>query len=90
MAATFKVKSRFASEATTWSIERGSVLDSEYLERVASPIRLQLGGSHHTGDLWKALDLVSSLVRPGGAMMMSLYNDGGRSAEVWGTLSVSM
>ncbi len=85
VAATFKVKSRFASEATTWSIERGSVLDSEYLERLGEfDLVYSWGVLHHTGDLWKALDLVSSLVRPGGALMMSLYNDGGRSAEVWG------
>ncbi len=85
VAATFKVNSRFRFRGDHVEHRAGIRARLRDLERLGEfDLVYSWEVLHHTGDLWSPLDLVSSLVRPGGALMMSLYNDGGRSAEVWG------
>ena len=41
------------------------------------------GVLHHTGDLWRALELVSQRVKPGGKLFISIYNDQGWQSRYW-------
>ncbi len=41
------------------------------------------GVLHHTGDMWCALDLVASLVKPGGMLFIAIYNDQGAWSGRW-------
>jgi SAM-dependent methyltransferase len=60
----------------------GSILDGEVvdaLRRLAPDesgyeIVHSWGVLHHTGNMWKAIDLACTLVRPGGALFLALYN----------------
>jgi len=67
-----------------WTIERGSVLDSAYLTSLGSwDIVYSWGVLHHTGAMWTALANVVQLVKPGGRLFISIYNDQGTRSRAW-------
>src|SRR5262249_42626223 len=41
------------------------------------------GVLHHTGDMWSALGNVAALVKPGGRLWISIYNDQGEASYIW-------
>ena len=60
---------------TKWTIERGSVLDREYLKSLGQfDVVYSWGVLHHTGNLWQALENVTPLVIDGGLLFVSIYN----------------
>jgi 2-polyprenyl-6-hydroxyphenyl methylase/3-demethylubiquinone-9 3-methyltransferase len=74
-------------EASTdrWRIERGSVLDEAYLESLGSfDVVYSWGVLHHTGAMWRAIDLTADRVAPGGLLWIAIYNDQGVWSRVWG------
>jgi SAM-dependent methyltransferase len=73
------------NDPTTWRVERGSALDAGYLRSIGTfDTVYSWGVLHHTGAMWEALDLVTLLTRPGGRLVVALYNDQGRPSRVWG------
>jgi 2-polyprenyl-6-hydroxyphenyl methylase/3-demethylubiquinone-9 3-methyltransferase len=67
-----------------WHVEEGSVLDAEYLERLgAFDVVYSWGVLHHTGQMWRALDLVARNVKPGGWLFVAIYNDQGAWSNRW-------
>jgi 2-polyprenyl-6-hydroxyphenyl methylase/3-demethylubiquinone-9 3-methyltransferase len=84
VACTIEMRRRFAPEADDWTIERGSVLDCDYLGSLGCfDVVYSWGVLHHTGDLWQALANVDPLVAPGGQLFVAIYNDPGPSTQVW-------
>jgi len=80
---TQSLKARYAPEAP-WTIEQGSALDADYVRSLGSfDIVYSWGVLHHTGDMWRALDVTTAAVAPGGALFISIYNDIGRSSCRW-------
>lgn len=68
----------------SWQVEEGSVLDAEYLSKLGTfDVVYSWGVLHHTGDLWKAMDNVTRLVRPHGRLFIAIYNDQGRISRYW-------
>lgn len=67
-----------------WSIEEASVLDADFM---ASLDRFDIvyawGSLHHTGDVWRAMDLVAGRVKPGGVLNAMIYLDRGWRSVVW-------
>src|SRR5208283_1174332 len=62
---TRELKRRYRPEMESWTIERGSVLDGDYLSGLGEfDVVYSWGVLHHTGDLWRGLELVTSLVGP--------------------------
>jgi 2-polyprenyl-6-hydroxyphenyl methylase/3-demethylubiquinone-9 3-methyltransferase len=55
----------------------GSILDPESVVRLRDKGPFDVvhswGVLHHTGDLWRAVDIAASLVRPGGHLVIALY-----------------
>ncbi len=84
VACTLEMRQRFAPDAENWIIERGSVLDADYLASLGRfDVVYSWGVLHHTGDLWQALANVDPLVAPGGQLFIAIYNDPGPSTRVW-------
>ena len=84
VSATEEVRRRFAPPGTDWHVERGSALDQAYLDSLGQwDIVYSWGVLHHTGAMWQALDNVTRLVRPGGTLFISIYNDQGPVSKGW-------
>ncbi len=70
-----ELKRRFFADDPDWTIEEGSVLDSEYLASLGTfDVVYSWGVLHHTGDMWKALDAIEASVADGGKLFIAIYN----------------
>lgn len=88
VAATRALRQRFHTGAglpeAQWTTEQGSVLDDDYMQRLGTyDLVYSWGVLHHTGDQWKAMDLASRAVAPGGTLFIALYNDQGLRSRLW-------
>jgi 2-polyprenyl-3-methyl-5-hydroxy-6-metoxy-1,4-benzoquinol methylase len=87
VACTRELKRRYFPEAAQWTIEQGSVLDEQYLRGLGQfDTVYSWGVLHHTGDMWRALVNVAELVKPGGVLFISIYNDQGGTSGRWTTV----
>ena len=78
-----ELKQRLAPEAN-WTVERGDVLDPDYMSSLGTwDVVYSWGVLHHTGDLWAALDAACARVERGGRLFISIYNDQGRTSTLW-------
>lgn len=67
-----------------WIITQGDVLDQTFLNTLGTfDIVYSWGVLHHTGNMWQAIENVCSLVKPGGSLFISIYNDQGWISRVW-------
>lgn len=84
VACTRELKRRYCPGDTQWQVEQGSVLDAHYLTSLGQfDVVYSWGVLHHTGDMWRALELVASGVKAGGTLFIALYNDQGRTTAIW-------
>lgn len=78
------LRERYRPGDDDWRIERGDVLDADYLARFGEfDVVYSWGVLHHTGDMWRALENVVPLVAPDGLLYISIYNDQGRASRIW-------
>ena len=79
-----ELKERFFPKDDRWRILEGSVLDAAFLRSLGRfDVAYSWGVLHHTGEMWRALDNVRSLVAPGGRLALAIYNDQGGSSGRW-------
>jgi 2-polyprenyl-3-methyl-5-hydroxy-6-metoxy-1,4-benzoquinol methylase len=79
-----ELKQRFFSDDTNWTIERGSALDENYLRALGRfDVVYSWGVLHHTGAMWRALELVAGSVADEGKLFIAIYNDTGSQAARW-------
>ena len=72
---TRALKHSYCPSHSNWIIERGSVLDTQYLDSLGQfDVVYSWGVLHHTGNLEQALHNVAPLVAPGGLLFLSIYN----------------
>lgn len=84
VACTREMKRRWANDAQNWCIERGSVLDRDYIARLGKwDVVYSWGVLHHTGAMHNALANAAELVAPGGTLFIAIYNDQGRRSKFW-------
>lgn len=84
VACTHELKRRYVGDDPGWSIEEGSALDADFTTALGRfDIVYAWGSLHHTGDLWKAMDLAARRVAAGGSLYVMIYPDRGWASIVW-------
>jgi 2-polyprenyl-3-methyl-5-hydroxy-6-metoxy-1,4-benzoquinol methylase len=79
-----ELRRRFFPNDHGWKVGRGSVLDEGYMNGLGRfDIVYSWGVLHHTGDMWRALEHAARAVRPGGKLLVAIYNDQGRASQMW-------
>lgn len=67
-----------------WRINRGSVLDQDWLRSLGQyDVVYCWGVLHHTGEMWKAMENVAEAVADNALMFISIYNDQGARTAIW-------
>jgi len=81
VACTREMKTRFAP-CSHWSVEQGSILDENYVRSLGRfDVVYSWGVLHHTGNMWKALDLVT--IPSVEKLMVAIYHDQGWKSRFW-------
>lgn len=81
---TRELKRRYFADDDRWRVERGSVLDQAFLERLGTfDIVYSWGVIHHTGSMWQAFDNLIGRVGSPGQLFVAIYNDQGRASKGW-------
>lgn len=84
VACTRELRRRYFDGDPDWAVEEGSALDPDYLRSLGRfDVVYSWGVLHHTGDMWRALDNAASMVAPGGALVIAIYNDQGTPSVRW-------
>lgn len=84
VACTTEMRRRYAPDAADWEIQSGSALEPAFLEALGTfDVVYSWGVLHHTGQMWRAIDLVQQRVAPGGQLWIALYNDQGGISDRW-------
>jgi 2-polyprenyl-3-methyl-5-hydroxy-6-metoxy-1,4-benzoquinol methylase len=79
-----ELRRRYAPDGHGWRIERGSALDEAFMRSLGQfDIVYSWGVLHHTGAMWRALDLACSAVAERGLLFIAIYNDQGRKSAWW-------
>ena len=81
---TAELRRRFYPVDGQWTVEQGSALDRDYLASLGQfDVVYSWGVLHHTGNMWQALENADSVVKPGGKLVLALYNDAGARSVYW-------
>ena len=84
VACTTSVRKRFLPDASAWKVERGDILDSEYVDSLGRfDIVYSWGVLHHTGNMNLALEHVTRLMNNGGLLFIAIYNNAGWQTYIW-------
>src|SRR3981081_3303222 len=75
VACTQELRRRYFNDDPLWTVEQGSALDPAYLSALGKfDVVYSWGVLHHTGAMWRALDLVAKNVKPGGRVFVGVHN----------------
>jgi 2-polyprenyl-3-methyl-5-hydroxy-6-metoxy-1,4-benzoquinol methylase len=84
VACAHELKRRFADGDECWEISGGNILDDQFVDGLSTwDVVYSWGVLHHTGEMWRALENVETLVKPGGMLFISIYNDQGLRSRMW-------
>lgn len=84
VACTAELRRRYFPHDHAWTVETGSVLNETYVQGLRLyDVVYSWGVLHHTGALWRALELAGTRVAPGGQLFVAIYNDMGRQSARW-------
>jgi 2-polyprenyl-6-hydroxyphenyl methylase/3-demethylubiquinone-9 3-methyltransferase len=83
------VKRHFFPDAVEWTIQRGSVLDRDYLGRLGRfDVVYAWGVLHHTGNMWQALENILPVVERNGTLFIAIYNEQGYLSRMWSSVKM--
>jgi 2-polyprenyl-3-methyl-5-hydroxy-6-metoxy-1,4-benzoquinol methylase len=75
VACTAELRRRYFPGDPEWRVEQGSVLDEAYIRGLGTfDVVYSWGVLHHTGAMWRAMELATNAVAPGGRFFISIYN----------------
>lgn len=84
VACTQEMKRRYADGSDRWRVLSGSLLDQSFLNSIGEfDIVYCWGVTHHTGNMWTAIANVIPLVKPGGSLVLAIYNDQLYISRAW-------
>jgi 2-polyprenyl-3-methyl-5-hydroxy-6-metoxy-1,4-benzoquinol methylase len=78
------LKEKVCAGDELWKIEEASILHPpQTLSSTQFDIVYSWGVLHHTGRMWQAIENTATLVKPGGTLFISIYNDQGFFSRAW-------
>jgi len=81
---TAELKRRYFQDDPAWQVESGSALDEEYLASIGKcDVVYSWGVLHHTGAMWRGIELAAEAVAAGGSFALAIYNDQGAWSTRW-------
>jgi SAM-dependent methyltransferase len=81
---TAELRRRLDEHEGGWHVTQGSALDAAFMDSLGQfDLVYAWGVLHHTGDMWRAIDLTQQRVAPQGKLLLALYNDQGRRSVAW-------
>jgi Ribosomal protein L11 methylase len=84
VACTKELRRRYFPDDHRWVVAEGSVLDEAYVEGLGRfDVVYSWGVLHHTGSMWRAIDITQRAVALGGRFFIALYNDQDRRSVGW-------
>lgn len=84
VACTQYLKETYGKKDLDWTVNHGSVLDIDFLKKFGKvDILYSWGVLHHTGHMYQAFENVAAHVKNGGYLFLSIYNDQGKTSQVW-------
>ncbi|GJL65907.1 MAG: SAM-dependent methyltransferase [Nitrospirales bacterium] len=84
VACTKTLRGQFFPNDSEWKIQRGDVLDQEFLNSIQTyDIVYSWGVLHHTGAMWSALENIAAVVNVEGYLYIAIYNDQGLISRYW-------
>jgi 2-polyprenyl-6-hydroxyphenyl methylase/3-demethylubiquinone-9 3-methyltransferase len=84
VATTAEIRRRFGPPSAAWTIERGDILDREYVAALGKwDVVYSWGVLHHTGRMWEAIANACDLVAERGMLFIAIYNEQGRKTRFW-------
>jgi 2-polyprenyl-6-hydroxyphenyl methylase/3-demethylubiquinone-9 3-methyltransferase len=84
VACTAELRRRRDPEDAGWTVTSGSVLDEEWMRGFGKcDVVYSWGVLHHTGAMWRGVELALERVGPGGTAFLALYNDQGAWSSRW-------
>ena len=84
VACTRELKRRYFDDDPQWHVEEASVLDGDFMRSLGRfDVVYAWGSLHHTGAMWKAIELAAERVETGGVLYTMIYLDRGWVSVVW-------
>jgi 2-polyprenyl-6-hydroxyphenyl methylase/3-demethylubiquinone-9 3-methyltransferase len=85
VACTAELRRRYFPDDPEWILlGQASALDEAFMASLGQfDVVYSWGVLHHTGDMWRGLDQVDRLVRPGGLLYLMIYEDRGLWSVAW-------
>lgn len=82
---TEELRARYRAGTADWTVERGSVLDADYMKNLGTfDVVYSWGVLHHTGAMWLALDhAIARVGATGGRIFIAIYADQGWKSHAW-------
>jgi 2-polyprenyl-6-hydroxyphenyl methylase/3-demethylubiquinone-9 3-methyltransferase len=84
LACARELKKRYFPDDDRWAVAAGSVLDEAFIDSLGTyDVVYCWGVLHHTGDLWRGLDVIRRPVDKNGLLCIAVYNDQGWRSAAW-------
>jgi 2-polyprenyl-6-hydroxyphenyl methylase/3-demethylubiquinone-9 3-methyltransferase len=84
VACTEELKRQYCDDKDRWRVLNGSLLDREFIDTIERCDFVYCWGvAHHTGNMWSAIDNILPLVKPGGSIVLAIYNDQLYISRAW-------
>jgi 2-polyprenyl-6-hydroxyphenyl methylase/3-demethylubiquinone-9 3-methyltransferase len=84
VACTRELRRRYFEDDPAWTIEEGSILDQDFAAGLGLwDVVYSWGVLHHTGEMWRALDLAQARAGDDALLFVSIYNDQGLRSTLW-------
>jgi 2-polyprenyl-6-hydroxyphenyl methylase/3-demethylubiquinone-9 3-methyltransferase len=78
------LRGKYLPDDSDWIVTEGSVLDRQFMASLGSfDVVYSWGVLHHTGEMWKAIEMAAGCVAPTGSLALAIYNDQGPMSRRW-------